>query len=113
MDSFMTDLAARTFRNAIREARIVLCVWFLALIWTVGYCYVNGYRHDADNPLVRLGIADEKPAALTEHLFGMPRWVCWGIFAPAVSCSLFTLAFGLFGIADDPLGFENEEEEQS
>lgn len=106
----MTDPALGTYRHARREARIVFFVWLIALIWTVGYCYINGYRHDADNPLVRIGMADENPQALSEHRLGMPMWVCYGIFAPAVGCSLFTLFFGLFVMADDPLGVEKEEE---
>jgi hypothetical protein len=105
----MIDPAKQTFLNARREACIVLAVWFVALIWTVGYCYLHGYAHAPDNMLVKIGIADERPAALTQHRFGMPKWVCWGIFAPAVGCSLFTLVFGLFGMKDDPLGVEKEE----
>jgi hypothetical protein len=58
---------------------------------------------------VRWGIADPQPAAITQIRFGMPQWICWGILAPAVGCSLFTLGFGLFFMRDDPLGVENEE----
>ena len=107
----MIDPALTTFHHARREALIVVAVWFISLIWTVGYCYIHGYAHDADNPLVQIGLADEKPAAIAERRLGMPIWVFWGIFAPAVCCSLFTLAFGLFVIADDPLGVEKEEEQ--
>lgn len=105
----MHDPAIRTFRNARREAITVLGVWFIALVWVVGYCYLNGYPHAPDNMLVKIGIADERPAALTQHRFGMPMWVCWGIFAPALGCSIFTFLFGFFGMRDDPLGVEKEE----
>jgi hypothetical protein len=105
----MTDPAARTFRHAKWEARIVLLVWFFALCWTVGYCYLNGYRHTPDSWLVRQGIAAEQPVAIKEIRFGMPMWVCYGIFAPAVCCSAFTLGFGLFIMRDDSLGVEKEE----
>ncbi len=105
----MIPPAWRTLRNSRREACIVLSVWFVALVWTVGYCYLNGYQHSPDNWLVTIGLADQRPAALTEHRLGMPKWVCWGIVAPAVCVSLFTLIFGLFGMKDDALGVENEE----
>jgi hypothetical protein len=108
----MNETALNTFRHARREARIVFLAWLVALIWTVGYCYINGYQHDADNPLVRAGIADENPPALSQTRLGMPMWVCWGIFAPAIGCSLFTLGFGMIGISDDPLGVEKEEEQK-
>lgn len=105
----MTDPAARTYRNAKWEMRIVLLVWFFALCWTVGYCYLNGYRHAPDGWLVRRGMAEETPPAIRESRLGMPMWVCYGIFAPAVGCSLFTLVFGLFVMRDDALGVEKEE----
>jgi hypothetical protein len=105
----MTDPAARTFLNARWEARIVSFVWFAALIWTVSYCYLHGYTHDPDGFLVRNEIAETQPAAISQTSFGMPKWVCWGIVAPAISCSLFTLCFGLFGMRDDALGVEKEE----
>jgi len=109
----MMSPAALTYRHALREARIVLCVWFLALVWTVGYCYLHGYRHDADCWLVQNGIAETVPAALSQTRFGMPMWVCWGIFAPAVCCTVFTFLFGLFGMPDDPLGVEGLSEGES
>lgn len=105
----MHDPPLQTFKNARREAKIVLAVWFVAMIWTVGYCYLNGYGHDPDGFLVKHEIAEARPAAIKELRLGMPKWVCWGIFAPALGCSLFTLCFGLFGIRDDPLGVEKEE----
>lgn len=107
----MDNSTVNTYRNARREARIVLGVWLLSFLWTVGYCYLNGYRHDADNPLVRMGIAEEKPAALSQQRFGMPAWVFWGIIAPGVGCTLFTFVFGLCIMRDDPLGIEKEEEQ--
>jgi hypothetical protein len=105
----MTDPAAQTYLNARREARIVLWVWFIALIWTVGYCYLNGYAHDPGGFLVRNGIAEVQPGAISQTSFNMPKWVCWGIVAPALGCTLFTLCFGLFGMRDDALGVENDE----
>jgi hypothetical protein len=105
----MLDPAAQTLHNARWEARVVFFVWFLALVWTVGYCYLNGYPHAADNSLVKLGIADEHPTAIDQHRFGMPMWVCWGIVAPAICCSIFTCLFGFFGMSDDALGVEKEE----
>jgi len=105
----MNDPAAQTFRNACREARVVVVVWLAALIWTVGYCYLNGYSHDPEGWLVRWGIADAEPAAIRQITYGMPTWVCWGILAPAVCCSIFTFLFGLLAMRDDPLGVENEE----
>ncbi|MCE9532371.1 MAG: hypothetical protein K8T89_14810 [Planctomycetes bacterium] len=105
----MLDPAAETFKNSRREAWVVWIVWFFALIWTVGYCYLNGYSHAADCWLVKNGIADVRPAAITQHRFGMPMWICYGIVAPAIVCSVFTFLFGFFGMKDDALGLEKEE----
>jgi hypothetical protein len=103
----MNDAAARTLRNARREAIFVLFIWFLALIWTVGYCYLFGYRHTSDSWLVRNGILAPSPDRLPLQ-FGLPAWVLWGIVAPAGSCTIITLLLGLFGMKDDALGEEQE-----
>lgn len=105
----MLEQFAQTFRNACREARFVIAVWLIALLWTVSYCYLNGYDHDPGGWLVQSGVAEARPAALTQQRFGMPMWVCWGILAPAVGCSCVTFVFGLFGMKDDALGVDNEE----
>jgi len=47
--------------------------------------------------------------AAIPHDSGLPSWVLWGIVAPAAICSAITLAFGLFGMRDDPLGADKEE----
>ena len=106
----MNDAAIRTFRNARREAVFVMCIWFLALLWTVGYCYLFGYRHAPDGWLVRNGLADTAPAQRFSIFLGMPSWVFWGIIVPAVCCSGITLLFGLFGMKDDDLGEDQEGE---
>jgi hypothetical protein len=107
----MSDPLAATYRSALREARVVLLVWFFALCWTVGYCYLHGYPHDPAGWLVQNGLADARPAAITQTRLGMPMWVCYGIFAPAACCSVITLAFGLFFMRDDALGVEAGEEQ--
>ena len=105
----MSDPAAQTYRNARREARFVLTVWFCALVWTVGYCYLHGYSHAADSWLVRNGLAEIDDPATFSRTLGLPSWVLWGIVVPAAVCSAITLAFGLFGMRDDPLGADKEE----
>jgi hypothetical protein len=106
----MSDPAAQTYRNARREARFVLSVWFCALVWTVGYCYLHGYPHAPDSWLVCNGLADTNNPAILSRTLGMPSWVFWGIVVPAAVCSVVTLAFGLFGMRDDPLGADQEPE---
>ena len=104
----MNDAAVRTFRNARREAIFVLCVWLLALLWTVGYCYLHGYRHSPESWVVRNGLMEPTDLERTTIYLGMPLWVFWGILAPAVCCSVITLLFGIFGMKDDALGEEQE-----
>ena len=133
----MTDPSAQTYRNARREARFVLLVWLIALIWTVSYCYLHGYPHEPDSWLVRQGLATPVrigPSRSAVHglaavagaavvawepgndlsaplpqTWGLPSWVFWGIAVPAAICSAVTLAYGLFGMADDALGAEGGE----
>ena len=43
---------------------------------------------------------------LVGALAGIKGYLDYGIFAPAVCCTLITLAFGLFFMRDDALGAE-------
>ncbi len=104
----MNDAAVRTFRNARREAIFVLCIWFLALVWTVGYCYLFGYRHAPDSWLVRNGVVEASASGRMPTHLGLPSWVFWGIVVPAGCCSVITLLLGLFGMKDDAMGEEQE-----
>ncbi|QVL34553.1 hypothetical protein KIH39_11790 [Telmatocola sphagniphila] len=93
----MTSVSSwRTFRNSRREACFVLAVWLAALLWTLIYCSQHAYQ---SQPIL----------SRSELIFGVPKWVFWGIAAPALACSGITLLYGLFGIQDDFLGDEPED----
>jgi hypothetical protein len=96
--------AARLFRHARREALVVIVVWALALFWTVGYCYLYGYQHEADSWVVKAGLAPPPDARTFQPILGLPRWVVYGIVLPWLACTAFTVLFSLFGMTDDDLG---------
>lgn len=98
--------AERVYRHARREAAIVLIVWALALIWSVGYSYLHGYQHDSDSLVVQWGLVTQRTAADLTHVAGFPDWVVIGILFPWIVCTVFTFGFALYGIADDDLGAE-------
>jgi hypothetical protein len=102
------DDGTRLFRNARREAILVLIVWALALTWTVGYCYLHGYQHDPESWVVRNGWATLRTKDNFQHFWGLPDWVFIGILLPWLICSAFTVGFCL-GMKDDDLGLEAEE----
>lgn len=79
------------FLHSRREAVVILGVWALSLLWTVPYCYLNGYQSPA--------APEELPIVL-----GMPAWVFWGIAVPWVVCGLISIALCLWFIQDDDLG---------
>ncbi|MCI0464700.1 MAG: hypothetical protein L0Z62_47865 [Gemmataceae bacterium] len=101
--------SARLFRNARREAILVGVVWFLALTWTVGYCWLHGYQHEPDSWVVQQGLARSRTAQDFQHFGGIPDWVFIGILIPWLICSAFTIGFCL-GMKDDDLGTEVEED---
>jgi hypothetical protein len=101
--------AARLYLNACREAKLLLTVWALALCWTVGYCYLHGYRHPPESWAVRNGLAAPRTADDLQTILGFPDWVFFGIMAPWAACTLFTVIFSLFIMRDDDLGPEGEE----
>ena len=98
------------FAHARREARFVACVWLLALAWTVGYSFLRGYEHPPESWLVRVGVARSEPARPQESVWGVPRWVCYGILCPWAACTAATIWFCLRVMEDDPLGADQDEE---
>ena len=70
-----------------------MLVWAVALIYTVAYCAHYGYQ-DGSGPL--------------QMVWGVPRWVFWGIVAPWVAAVIFTIWFCFGFMADDDLGADQE-----
>ena len=99
---------SQLYRHARREAAVVLAVTLLALLWTVGYCYLFGYRHGPESWVVQAGLAHEYDPAAFQHFGGVPDWVFLGILLPWLLCSAFTVGFCL-GMKDDDLGADVEE----
>ncbi len=83
-------------RRARREAALALGIWLVAMIYSVGYCYLHGYNRSADS--------------LTFVLW-FPDWVFWGIVAPWAVCILLSLVFAFRVMGDEPLGEAIDAEE--
>ncbi len=83
-------------RSARREAIVVFIAWLAALVYTVTYCYVNGY---------------DRPAESLKFVLGFPDWVFWGIVVPWSACVAFSLYFGATFMKDEDLGEELPEQE--
>jgi len=77
------------FRHSLRECWLILCVLGVCLVWAVAYSWQRGYQI---------------PAEPLEMTLGMPRWVFWGIVVPWGVATVFSVVFGLWGVADQPLG---------
>lgn len=67
-----------TFLNARREAFVILIVFLAFAVYTIGVSYTLGYR------------SVDSPPQKTELLFGMPRWVVWGVVVPWVLANFVT-----------------------
>jgi hypothetical protein len=102
--------AARLYQNACREAKLLLTVWAVALVWTVGYCYLHGYRHAPDSRALQSGWAEARTEENLQTVLGFPDWVFFGIMIPWLICTLFTVIFSMFLMRDDDLGAEGEEQ---
>lgn len=83
-----------TYRNARREAIVILCAWLASTLYCCAYAYLFGYDR-AGRPL---GVGDIRP------VLGIPSWVFWGVMVPWLACSAFTVWFAGFRMADDDLG---------
>jgi hypothetical protein len=86
------ELDDPVFRTGLREALVILAVFTVALLWSVTWSLADGYyapgEIPADIPLV----------------WGMPRWVFWGVLVPWIAADVFTIWFCFFFMVDDDLG---------
>ena len=88
------DREQRLLRNARREGLLILFVWAVALLWSVGGGYLFGYNRNA---------------ADVQFILGIPDWIFWCVVVPWVVCVAFATWF-CFGImADDDLGRDQGE----
>jgi hypothetical protein len=76
-------------RSSRTEALVVLVIWTLACIISVGISFRYGYQRD--------------PASLT-FVLGIPDWVFWGVVVPWACCTALSFWVSNFLIADEDLG---------
>jgi len=84
----------RLLRHARREGILLMTVWAIALVWSVGYAALFGYDRPADS--IRL-------------ILGMPDWVFWSTVVPWGISLVFSVWFCFFYMADDDLGQDRDE----
>jgi hypothetical protein len=76
-------------RAARRESKVALAMWLVAMIYSITYCYVNGY---------------ERPVDTLTFVLWFPDWVFWGIIAPWLVCTLLSIVFAFGFMGNEPLG---------
>ena len=81
-------------RHARREALLIMAVWALALVWSVGCGYVLGYGRQPEE----IGL-----------ILGIPDWVFWSVVLPWGICLAFSVWFCFVFMTDDDLGHDPEE----
>ncbi len=81
-------------RAARREASLALGTWFVAMLYSITYCYLNGYGRSVDS--------------LTFVLW-FPDWVFWGIVVPWGVCIVFSTIFAFRIMGDESLGEEADD----
>ena len=95
-DSQSNDSYDPVFLHARREALVLLVAFVVFLVWTILTCYILGYR---------------QPTVDVRTVWGMPRWVFWGVVVPWMAANVFTFAFAWFYMVNDPLGQAATEEQ--
>lgn len=106
------------YLDSRREALVILLAWAVCLVWTVSYCYVNGYtRHDRVPGEVSALVPDlerfdRTPDSLTTPFgLGIPDWALWGIVVPWVACVGFSAWLCFVYMKDDPEPLDRGEDE--
>jgi hypothetical protein len=82
--------------SARREAVLVLGIWVVACVYSIGVSYAMGYGRDA--------------ATLT-YVLGFPDWIFWGVVVPWTACTVLCFLLSYFVIRDEDLGEEQAEEQ--
>jgi hypothetical protein len=80
-------------RAARREAFWALGMWFVAMLYTITYCWLNGYGRSVES--------------LT-YVLWFPDWVFWGIVAPWGVCGILSAVFAFTIMGDQPLGDDTD-----
>jgi hypothetical protein len=75
-------------RTARREAVVSLLAWLSALVYTVGYCYLHGYR---------------RPVEELRFVWGFPDWIFWGVVVPWVFWFAFSVWYAFWFMQDTPM----------
>src|SRR4029078_2732316 len=81
-----------------REAVLVLAIWLVACVSTIGICYWLGYNRDG--------------TTLT-YVLGFSHWMFWGIVVPWSVCTALCYVVPRYLITDEDLGEEQTEESLS
>lgn len=77
---------SRSFLRSRREALLILLSWAALMVWTVGYSWHEG----TDRATSELSV-----------VFGLPKWVFWGVVVPWMAALVFSIGFALFYMEDD------------
>jgi len=85
--------------HARREALVILTAFAVCLVWSIACSCLLGYGEPVDGGLATV--------------WGMPRWVFWGVLVPWLGADLFGLWFCFFFMADDPLGESEDESDRA
>lgn len=86
------------FTNAKRETTVLLMTFLVFLFWSVGVSFYLGY-----------GV---EPEIIQTRIWGMPRWVFWGVLVPWGVATLFTIWFAWFFMMNDSLEERSDAESQ-
>jgi magnesium-transporting ATPase (P-type) len=83
-------------QSSRREALVVASLWLVAGVWSVSYCWLNGYGNTPDK---------------VQFTLGFPSWVFWGVVLPWVLCALLSLVIANLIMTDADLGTEPGDED--
>jgi len=80
-------------RSSRREAVVTMSIWFIAMVYSVGFCVRHGYN---------------RPLEEITYVWGFPTWIFWGVVVPWVVCAGVTIWFATCFMTSDSLGEDTE-----
>jgi hypothetical protein len=114
MSAFDDD---EVYLQSRREAIYILLIWFVSMVWSVGYCYWKGYSdHRPQDESITAYLPDmsgldrSKETLTTPFGWGIPDWCFWGVAVPWAVCAVIGTWFSLVYMPDNPEEEEDFEE---
>ena len=89
------------FVNSKREAKFILLTFTIFAVYCLLYCWWDGFHNFSATASSMASSPEGRDEFDLKIVFGMPRWVFWGVFIPWIAAFVVTVFFCRVILRDD------------